>query len=966
MAQEILFLFSLSQLDSNNTLISTTTPVNLSAVGLATINFTLNSGAAYFRINLSIAGGGEVTITDFKLNLHETAAIQAEIAQSLKLSSSFNEENFKGELGDTSYYKKVTLSLSNSNLYNAFIELSKLFNAVVVFYYETNEINFVSKDYDYSYKGLRFAPDFNLSSLSRNEEFNEFVTAMSVTGNESVNSILPAIPSEFKQYLQECINNNFSGDANFANYAAGGYQNVADTYIKVNNDYISSSDNREERIKLIDNFAKAADKVPNFENTLYSLDYYNDTGKITPAQYSAFNNIVNNDLRKVNIKLRLYSERYSNAYSILSSIEYQIDFYTQNLVVENLNIQNIDEELALVDQFSPEWVGLINSKKSSLEAIDDYTIKLLDLYNFVYTTDNTHPITGMINSGGTNFTSAGHGLSVGDRLVVEYFDINYNLPVGLALETYYYVVSADTNTFKIRDLDGAPILTLDAAELSNINGWHFVSLPHILGIALENSTTELLNQSYTRLVLNIYGYYNIYKNGIQEKIDEVKTTITELANKKLEQENRIAVLDQILSDFPNVENPRNIEATVEKKGLLAQIDASVFNIGQYSDVWNPDLKGKYHYQLEYLQAIKGYLDSYGYKSTLIDYSLWTVGSPQIPGTPPYTWDYTGTVNTSLQNNKDNVEDIMMSMTTTGAVLANLIPLTAGNSYRSSGLFKVPSGAFGTFTVQLRIPASTIIGTISFNLTSVAYTRWIGFEFNSSSTGSAVYLMPAKTPITLTTSTYAAIPSTTNYTLTYSFSGTGTVYLYRPRMELISSTMPTIDDIYFLYDNPLMNGFDPDNLLNFSLIEGLYDLLYNESYPNNVNIAKQQIINSLYRNYEQYLIEGYYENSDELTSEGLLEQALINFEINQYPQIKYNLSVIDLSALENYKFLNINIGDKIAIVDPLNRLYKNYQGADYLDIREISYNLRQPEGTSLTVSQDDETKKIIQYILKGVY
>lgn len=1042
---------SITQLDSNGLVISTSTPVDVTAIGLITIPFLLSSGAAYYRINFTNIGTGKLSLTDFKLNLQITPAIQAIIDQGLKISDSFDINDFKGELGDTSYYKKVTLSLSNSNLYNALIELAKVFNAELVFDYIGKSINFLNKDTAFQYKGLKFSPTFNLMSLSREENTDELNSVLNVTGNSNVYSIFPTMTSEWKQYLQTCVNNGFIGPENFetykdyplmknlitngdfsngttgwtaynstisstsntlsfiatvkygyafkpftpvvqdlvnhkiyysaqvkttktsvaialfrinqqtigstfsnglntfqrlsnvatiastanTNYAFGITDNAPsafasveaknfialdltvifgagneptkevmdaylvqlpdswfDNYLVTNYsgvaEYIIATANpviEADRQVLVRNFAIAADKVPNLENTLYSLDYFKDIEKISESEYTSFNVKINDELRKENIKLRLYGDRYQNASSQLSSKDSQIDFYTRNLVVENIAINNIDQEI--IDKSivvnSEEWIPLENARNTSLEEIYNGTQDLLNLYGLTY-------------------------------------DINLN-PTGIEIDEY-------------------PALS---------------------------TKYRLSPNSYTSLALNVYGYYNIYKNGIQQKIDEVKETIRDLGNTKIEQEARVIVLQTLIDKINDEEDPRSIEAVVERDGLQAQIDASIFNIGEYTtDIFNPTLLGMYHYQLYYLEQIMLYLGSYSYKSTLLDYSVWDTGTPTIGD-----WTSTGSVNTVEEPNKDNNNDIMMSLANNGVVNgrinSDILGLFATKNYRATCLIKVPSMASGTFTISVN---TTIPRTQTLVLSPVSGVRWIGLEFyTSENLESAAYSFPSNTKIA-TTETGDLI-SNGDYIISYTWTSTTPIHLYRPRFEEVSTFMPTIEDMYYLYDNPLMLNFTETLTLEFKLIEGLYDLLYNENYANNVNIAKENTLNYLDQNYEIYLINGYYENADEISSEGLLEQALVSFAKNKYPKINYGISVIDLSALDGYKYLNLNVNDKIEIAEPNDRLYKTYQpeninSTKYLQVSQISYNLRQPESTSLTVAEDDEMKKILQYILKATY
>lgn len=157
-----------------------------------------------------------------------------------------------------------------------------------------------------------------------------------------------------------------------------------------------------------------------------------------------------------------------------------------------------------------------------------------------------------------------------------------------------------------------------------------------------------------------------------------------------------------------------------------------------------------------------------------------------------------------------------------------------------------------------------------------------------------------------------------------------------------------------------------NLINLTKpIIGLYDYIINYESEYNINKEKDLIIADLYNRYELYTIEGYYENSDELDSYGLMEQSKFIFDQNKYPTINYDLSIIDLSVLEDFKFLDINIGDKIIIDD--KEIYKNYnlEEPKYLIITGISYVLRDPSQTTLTIAKPEEELKLMQKLLLGI-
>jgi len=119
------FTAAVRQLDGNMNVIREDFSTGLNPI---TIPFTLRAGTAYIRFRFTGNNATTITLTDFNIYLDETQFAN-EINQSLKIDPSFDINQFKGEVGELSFYKKVTLRLENSNLYNGLIELAKLYDA---------------------------------------------------------------------------------------------------------------------------------------------------------------------------------------------------------------------------------------------------------------------------------------------------------------------------------------------------------------------------------------------------------------------------------------------------------------------------------------------------------------------------------------------------------------------------------------------------------------------------------------------------------------------------------------------------------------------------------------------------------------------------------------------------------------------------------------------------------------------
>ena len=121
------------QLDSLDKQISVSTLTKAVRTGLISFTFTLRSTTSRFKIGFN-SPTGFVSVGDFKI---KKIINSSEVSGSLMLDPNLDKEKFKSQHG-SSYFKRVTLSLDNSNLYNALIEVGNLFDAKLFFDYENN------------------------------------------------------------------------------------------------------------------------------------------------------------------------------------------------------------------------------------------------------------------------------------------------------------------------------------------------------------------------------------------------------------------------------------------------------------------------------------------------------------------------------------------------------------------------------------------------------------------------------------------------------------------------------------------------------------------------------------------------------------------------------------------------------------------------------------------------------------
>lgn len=289
---------------------------------------------------------------------------QEELNSFWRISPTFDLNDFTSDIitGTNSIFKRVTISLSNSNLYNALIEVANLFNAELDFDYNNKWINFINKN-KRNFKGYKINPNLNLKTISREENTTSFSTAMSVTGGESndaIVSLIPTMPTCIRTYFLDCIDHNFGDFPNatpqdkykyFNDYSTTKYIDIVKEILPNSREYISSEDYEMQKEELI-KFAKVCDLAPSYDNRIYDISYfYNDKKKyLTEAQFREFNDIINNILRKNNIKLNIYSYEYYQILTELSMLNSEIDFLTENLVTEEIYLHEVEDKLAKLDK----------------------------------------------------------------------------------------------------------------------------------------------------------------------------------------------------------------------------------------------------------------------------------------------------------------------------------------------------------------------------------------------------------------------------------------------------------------------------------------------------------------------------------------------------------------------------------------------------------------------------------------
>lgn len=351
-------------------------PVRISNNGKAmpvSIPFTFVSGTAIIDLKLIETESGweeaskySISVSNLKITRNKTRVnTRGEDDTALFLN---HLENFKEQFvsSDGLYYSetKMTFSIENSNLYNALVSLAELFDAQVKFDYLDNAFFFV-KNQSEDYKGYRLHPEVNLSSISRPETSGDFATVLHLEGGSDIDGVVPSLPREWRMYLSECVSNNFIGEW-FNKY------NIETNYtqlVPVVNRYINEKDSKEEREAEIEKFAAHMDKIPTFESTIYDFSYFNKVGMLDDDSFIFLNDLLRNDIRKMNIALNINSYNYYTLYSEFVTQLQALAFYVSSINVERTfqySAAGMLEGERSPEPYTSSWVSYMNNLDNSL------------------------------------------------------------------------------------------------------------------------------------------------------------------------------------------------------------------------------------------------------------------------------------------------------------------------------------------------------------------------------------------------------------------------------------------------------------------------------------------------------------------------------------------------------------------------------------------------------------------------
>lgn len=152
-----------------------------------------------------------------------------------------------------------------------------------------------------------------------------------------------------------------------------------------------------------------------------------------------------------------------------------------------------------------------------------------------------------------------------------------------------------------------------------------------------------------------------------------------------------------------------------------------------------------------------------------------------------------------------------------------------------------------------------------------------------------------------------------------------------------------------------------------------------SQMNKLQEQNQDLWNNLYTNYSSFIYEATYENSDELNSVSLFNQATAYFENYHHPKSSYSVEILNLDDLEQIGVPNLKVNSRIRIYNDTLGLNEgsSYDGTEGTELNNISYTtnellitglsyeLRKSAAVSITVEQIVQHQILLQKLIKSI-
>lgn len=249
---------------------------------------------------------------------------------------------------------KVSVEINESTPYNIILEIAKLFNAAVVVNYDLKELNFLNRE-KLVYNGLKLKPEVNLSQFSYSEKGDNLYNIMYVSGGKDAYgnylSISPSLPLIVGKILTETARDNeqialpLLTSENFVLYPSFcrissepkvvyAKKRIDNTYLYVRTNIekywedsenvselkafvmqcyglLNNADKKDSDNEELTMFFRKLERVPHASPFLCNFDYWKKTKLLSSIRYKKLMNLINKDMRNVNLMLMSYSNTFN-------------------------------------------------------------------------------------------------------------------------------------------------------------------------------------------------------------------------------------------------------------------------------------------------------------------------------------------------------------------------------------------------------------------------------------------------------------------------------------------------------------------------------------------------------------------------------------------------------------------------------------------------------------------------------
>ncbi len=587
---------------------------------------------------------------------------------SWKLDENINNTyyQFPDNLYNTSGEMKVSLELTNTNVYNAIIEISKLFNAIIRLDFDNKIISFINKE-KMNYKGLRLRPNINLSNFSYSDKADSLYNIMHVSGGEDANgsyiSLLPDMPVTLTTIFIELENpsNNLNADtiANTKYYLLPTYYYIVNNkgieeyyhkymksdgkaeYIKYEGSNIelnwhktktinelkntilylySGSDKSRTDISdytLLSNYFDELKKTPQASSFLFDFSYWKDNKLISENRYNSLMNSLLIDYRNINLTYLSYVKLYNIlSYQLSKKIKVEEELIAQ-MAAEDETRANIKDDKNDNSQLAYIYYRSGTIKDEIIKEDEIITNYYLPV-GIVWIEDPYIKVKYGKSYGDVNIS---YGLPDLPSIVnIKNFYYKYEGKIeGIQAKDYNYnentiILDANIDTDK---LNNDLMIYANIKDIEQMLKNYYANNPNSKFYEADGNTVYNLamleSQVYQLWDSNYYYYYQILegKNWLVNKKQEIFNKRVECENKKN------SIIGKLIAKFGNnwkdinsdLLNSTNMESYIEYSYLIEELNNISIYIGgtgtrKYENGEYYTFKGFYDYYLICLNTIE--------------------------------------------------------------------------------------------------------------------------------------------------------------------------------------------------------------------------------------------------------------------------------------------------------------------------------------------------------------------------